>query len=316
MADSISGSACDPGVRFLDGSVVGVTVRKRTLLSGAVAFAVIAAVGVVLGLRHNGPLRLTPSCRVEAGGDEQLKPVTLDPDQMANAATIAAVGIRRKMPEQAVVVALATAFQESKLRNLRGGDRDSIGLFQQRPSMGWGSPQEIQDPRYAAGKFYDALRRVRGWQQMRVTEAAQRVQRSAHPEAYEKWADDATVLATALSGQAVGAVACALRAKPVVRGVAATTGLTESLSLDWGSLDTVTSPVAGQPALSLSVVSDRTGWQYAHWLVSHAADRGVKRVLFADREWTLDDGRWTKVRQREAAGTGRVVAEVFGDRDK
>jgi hypothetical protein len=297
--------------------VVGVTVRKRTLLSGAVAFAVIAGLGVFLGLRGNGPLRVAPSCRVEAGdGDEQLKPVTLDPDQMANAATIAAVGIRRKMPEQAVVVALATAFQESKLRNLPNGDRDSIGLFQQRPSMGWGTPEEIRDQRYAAGKFYDALRKVRGWQQMRVTEAAQRVQRSAHPEAYEKWSDEATVLATALSGQATGAVACALRTKPAVRGVAAATGLTESLSLDWGSLDTVTSAVAGQPALSLPVVSDRTGWQYAHWLVSHAADRGIKRVLFADREWSVDDGHWTRVRKRDAPAAGRVVAEVFSDQDK
>jgi hypothetical protein len=298
---------------------VGVTVRKRTLLSGAVAFAVIAGLGIFLGLRNNGPLSPAPSCRVEAGGDagEQLKPVTLDPDQMANAATIAAVGIRREMPERAVVVALATAFQESKLRNLPNGDRDSIGLFQQRPSMGWGTPEDIRDPRYAAGKFYDGLRKVRGWQQMRVTDAAQRVQRSAHPDAYEKWADEATVLTTALSGQATGAVACALRTRPVIRGVAAATGLTESLSLDWGSsLETATSAIAGQPALSLAVVSDRTGWQYAHWLVSHAADRGIKRVLFADREWSVDDGQWTRVRKRDAPAAGRVVAEVFGDQDK
>src|SRR5262245_60768023 len=90
--------------------------------------------------------------------------VTLDPAQMANAATIAAVGIRRGMPDRAVVVALATSLQESKLRNLAGGDRDSVGLFQQRPSQGWGSREEIADPRYAAGKFYAALMRVRGWE--------------------------------------------------------------------------------------------------------------------------------------------------------
>jgi hypothetical protein len=286
------------------------------LLSGAVAFAVIAGLGVFLGLRNDGPLGLGPSCRVEAGGDAggQFRPVRLDPEQMANAATIAAVGIRREMPERAVVVALATAFQESKLENLNYGDRDSLGLFQQRPSMGWGTPEQVRDPRYAAGKFYDALRKVRGWEQMRVTDAAQRVQRSAHPDAYEKWADEATVLATALSGQAMGAVACALRDKPVVRGAAAAAGLTESLSLDWGALDAVTSAATRQPGLSLSVVDDRAGWQYAHWLVSHAADRGVKRVLFAGREWTVKDGIWTAARAREAT-TGRVVAEVFGDRD-
>lgn len=296
--------------------------RRRTLLSGAVAFAVIAGLGVFLGLREHGRLGLVPSCRVEARGTsdpqsgQPLKPVTLDPDQMANAATIAAVGIRRKLPEQAVVVALATAFQESKLRNLRGGDRDSVGLFQQRPSMGWGTPEQIRDPRYAAGKFYDALRKVRGWQQMRVTEAAQKVQRSAHPEAYQKWADEAIVLAAALSGQAGGAVACELRGKPVIRGVAAATGLTESMTLDWGSLDAATSADAGQPALTLAVASERTGWQYAHWLVSHAADRGVKRVRFAGREWTVDEGRWKRVRKSSGAAAGQVVAELFRDLDK
>src|SRR6188768_4086943 len=113
---------------------------------------------------------------------------------MANAATIAAVGLTKKVPDRAIVVALATSLQESKLENLSGGDRDSIGLFQQRPSQGWGKPEQISDPRYAATKFYNALLKVKNWQGMRVTEAAQRVQRSAFPEAYEKWADDAQVL--------------------------------------------------------------------------------------------------------------------------
>ena len=114
---------------------------------------------------------------------------------MANAATIAAVGLRRKLPDQAVVVALATALQESKLENLDGGDRDSVGLFQQRPSQGWGAPDQLQDPRYASTKFYNALLKIKNWQELRVTEAAQRVQRSAFPEAYDKWADEALVLA-------------------------------------------------------------------------------------------------------------------------
>jgi hypothetical protein len=299
---------------------VGVTVRRQALLSGAVAFAVIAGFGVFLGLRNNGPVGIGASCRVATGGDSggdsggEFRPVTLEPEQMANAATIAAVGIRRKMPERAVVVALATAFQESKLQNLNYGDRDSLGLFQQRPSMGWGTPEQVRDPRYAAGKFYDALRKVRGWQQMRITDAAQRVQRSAHPDAYEKWADEATVLATALSGQASGAVTCALRDKPAIRDAAAAAGLTESLSLDWGELAAVTSAAARRPSLSLRVGDDRAGWQYAHWLVSHAAERGVKRVHFAGREWTVEEGTWTRSGAR-AAAAGRVVAEVFGDRD-
>jgi hypothetical protein len=300
--------------------LVGVTVRKRSLVAGAVALAVVAGLGIYLGLRNSG-LHTRPSCTVQAGGassgetGKPLKPVTLDPEQMANAATIAAVGIRREMPERAIVVALATAFQESKLRNLPHGDRDSVGLFQQRPSMGWGTPQEILDPRYSAGKFYDALGKVRGWQQMEITVAAQRVQRSAHPTAYQQWADKSTVLATALFGQATSAVACALRNRPAVRGAAAAAGLTESLSQDWGNLDEIIS-AAQHPGLSLAVSSDRAGWQYAHWLVSHAADRGIKRVRFADSEWTVKDGTWTVARPSEAAGAGRVVAEVFGDQDR
>ena len=114
--------------------------------------------------------------------------VRLDAEQMANAATVAAVGIRRGVVPRAIIVALAVALQESKLRNLdhqgSRNDHDSLGLFQQRPSQGWGSEDQIMDPRYAADRFYTALLRVRGWEKMRVTEAAQRVQRSAYPEAY------------------------------------------------------------------------------------------------------------------------------------
>lgn len=297
--------------------------RKRTLLVGGVAILLVAGLGVYVG-RHTWtgrlPLAIGPSCTVRADGtatpetaDGELKPVILDPDQMANAATIAAVGIRREMPARAVVVALATAFQESKLRNLPDGDRDSIGLFQQRPSTGWGTPEQISDPRYAAGEFYDALRKVRGWQEMRITDAAQRVQRSAHPEAYEKWSDESTVLAAALLGQASGAVACSLRDEPAVRGVAAAASLTESLSLDWGALKPIASAAAQSPGLSLAVTSDQTGWRYAHWLVSHAAERGIKRVLFGDQQWTGRDGEWKRVPTDAAATDGHVVAEVFAD---
>src|SRR4051794_32022458 len=136
---------------------------------------------------------------------------------MANAATITAVGVRRSMPERAVVIALATALQESKLENREDGDRDSLGLFQQRPSQGWGTADKIQDPRYAADRFYSALKRVKGWKSMRVTDAAQRVQRSAYPDAYERWADDAAVLTRALTGRATGAVACTVTGDPVLR---------------------------------------------------------------------------------------------------
>jgi murein DD-endopeptidase MepM/ murein hydrolase activator NlpD len=125
-----------------------------------------------------------------------------DRDQVANANTIITVGARRGIPLRGWVIALATAMQESGLRNLPGGDRDSVGLFQQRPSQGWGSPPQLHDPVYAAGKFYDKLTTISGWPQMPLTEATQAVQRSAYPDAYAKWEDDATALATAITGAA------------------------------------------------------------------------------------------------------------------
>ena len=93
--------------------------------------------------------------------------------------------MRRGLPARAASIALATAYQESKLRNLDHGDRDSLGLFQQRPSQGWGTAEQLQDPYYAVNAFYDALVKVDGYQAMRITEAAQKVQRSGFPEAYE-----------------------------------------------------------------------------------------------------------------------------------
>ncbi|RNH99676.1 NlpC/P60 family protein [Micromonospora aurantiaca] len=121
-------------------------------------------------------------------------------EQTANAAVIVTVGAERTVPPRGWVIALATAMQESTLRNLAGGDRDSVGLFQQRPSQGWGTPTQLHDPRYAAGQFYTRLLAVNGWQAMALTDAAQAVQRSVFPGAYAKWEDDAIALLRVLTG--------------------------------------------------------------------------------------------------------------------
>ena len=142
------------------------------------------------GKRTTSKASATATVGTPASVASDLTEVTLVPARMANAATIAAVGLIRGVPRRALVVALATALQESKLDNLTGGDRDSVGLFQQRPSQGWGTVEQIADPRYAANAFYTALLKVHGWQNMRVTDAAQAVQRSAYPEAYQQWAAD------------------------------------------------------------------------------------------------------------------------------
>jgi hypothetical protein len=272
-----------------------------------VVLVLLGALGVVIGVNsiHGKLPHLGPECTVKADGE-----VALDFTQMANAATIAAVGVRRKMPERAVVVALATALQESKLENRDYGDRDSLGLFQQRPSQGWGAADKLQDPRYAANKFYSALKKVKGWKAMRVTDAAQKVQKSAYPNAYEKWADESAVLARALTGKATGAVACTVSGKPVLRGAAAAAALTEGLKLDWGSgmATVVADPGAG---FTVDVSDPSAGWRYAHWLVSHASGTGLERVRFADLQWQAAEGQWQPVTTDRGAAERRVIAHVF-----
>ena len=272
--------------------------------------ALVGTAGLVVAVNSgHGTLphlpRLGPECTVRANGE-----VTMDFVQMANAATITAVGVRRNMPERAVVIALATALQESKLENLEDGDRDSIGLFQQRPSQGWGPADKIQDPRYSADKFYTALLKVKGWKKMRVTEAAQKVQRSAFPNAYEKWADESAVLARALTGKATGAVACTVSGDPVLRGAAAATALTKGLKLDWGAGLAKVEP-ASADGLTVDVTNPSAGWQYAHWLVSHASGTGLERVSFANLEWHAAVGKWQPVTADGGANERKVIAEVF-----
>ena len=279
--------------------------RKPIVL--VVVLALVGALGVVIAVSsiHGSLPHLGPECTVRADGE-----VTLDSVQMANAATITAVGVRRKMPERAVVIALATALQESKLENRDHGDRDSLGLFQQRPSQGWGTAEKIQDPRYAADRFYSALKKVKGWKKLRVTEAAQKVQRSAYPNAYEKWADESAVLARALTGKATGAVECTVSGEPVLRGAAAAAALTEGLKLDWGS---GMAPVQSEPAdgLTVDVADPSAGWRYAHWLVSHASSTGLERVRFADLEWKAAGGKWQPVTAGRGGNERKVIAEVF-----
>jgi hypothetical protein len=286
---------------------------KGRPIAVAAVLALVGALGVVVAVGSwDGKLPNLPNlpslgreCVVRADGE-----VTLDSAQMANAATISAIGVRQKMPERAIVIALATAFQESHLENRDDGDRDSVGLFQQRPSQGWGSAEQIQDPRYSATRFYAALKKIKGWKKMRVTDAAQRVQRSAYPNAYEKWATESAVLTKALVGQATGAVACTFGGEPVVRGAEAAAALAKGLRLDWGS-GLPTEAAAASAGLTLDVTDARAGWRYAHWLVAHASENGVERVRFADLEWHAPTGDWERAADSRAAGSTRVVAEVF-----
>lgn len=135
-----------------------------------------------------------------SGGTASAGIADLSAAQLANARIIAQVGVNMGVPMPGETIAIATAMQESNLQNLNYGDRDSLGLFQQRPSQGWGSPAQILDPVYAAGKFYTQLLQVPGWRSMPTTVAAQTVQQSAFPDAYAKWQGAAQALAQEFTG--------------------------------------------------------------------------------------------------------------------
>lgn len=134
----------------------------------------------------------------------------LSQESIRMAAIIIAVGRERGVAPRGWIIAVATALQESNLSNLGdlgdNNDHDSLGLFQQRPSQGWGTPEQIKDPRYAAGKFYEHLVKVENWASLPLTQAAQAVQRSAYPDAYAKHERLATEIVNALSPGAGSAV--------------------------------------------------------------------------------------------------------------
>jgi hypothetical protein len=182
-------------------TAVGRRRRRRDVGLGWWA-VVLVVLAVVTGLAWQADAIPTPTpparCAVATAG------FSLSPEQAANARTIASVAAARHLPERAVVIALATALQETHLRNLPYGDRDSLGLFQQRPSQGWGTPAQVQDPAYAAGRFFDHLVQIPGWQTGQLTVVADAVQRSAFPAAYGRWEDEAQAIAAALSAGALG----------------------------------------------------------------------------------------------------------------
>jgi cell wall-associated NlpC family hydrolase len=156
------------------------------LKAGAVVLAVILVIPIMfagaLSALFGNP---TSNMDCTVGGNSSAAGVAgYGAEQLANAAVIVEVGKQLTVPEHGQMVAIATAMQESRLRNLDHGDRDSLGLFQQRPSQGWGTPAQIMNPTYAATQFYEHLLATPGWQQMSVNDAAQAVQRSGTPNAY------------------------------------------------------------------------------------------------------------------------------------
>lgn len=203
---------------------------------------------------------------------------TLTAEQAQNAAIEAAVAYQLGLPDHAVTVALATSLQESGLHNLPYGDADSVGLFQQRPSQGWGTKTQILDPIFAATAFYQAFARVPGWQSMPVTEAAQSVQHSAAPDAYAAWGPEARALAVALTAEIPAGMSCRLASFRGSRPPA-------------GALNSAARQEFGHNLLGVELPTT-TGWRVATWAEAHASAYHIKRIRFANEQWTPKSASW------------------------
>jgi hypothetical protein len=249
--------------------------------------------GVAYGVSRHGSHddETLGQCTTKVG---RLKVVVSGP-QARNAALISGISIRRGMPAHAATIALAAALQESKLYNLRGGDRDSLGLFQQRPSQGWGTPHEILDPVHATNAFYDALVRVDGYQTLPVTEAAQEVQRSGFPSAYAVYENDARAMASALTGFSPAAFWCHVpeptgSEPPAARRAIA---VRRALAPAFGRVQVT---VATGSHVQVVASSPPRGWATASYLVSRAAALGITSVTYAGRAWDAgSDAGWHAV---------------------
>jgi hypothetical protein len=219
-----------------------------------------------------------PSCRATALGQG----VTFTPEQSANAATITAIALKRGLPARAATIANATAIQESKLRNIKFGDRDSLGLFQQRPSQGWGTEAQILDPVYATNKFYDALVKIDGYQNMEITKVAQQVQRSGSPTAYADHEEEGRVLASTLAGHSPGGIGCRLDAATVsIPAATLAAHLTAELGVP-ATVDGTRVRVTGRNA--------QEAWAAGSWAVTHAEVDGITSITVGARSWTRARG--------------------------
>jgi hypothetical protein len=282
---------------------------RRATGAALIGAAILLVVGAVwFGVSRSGFDLVKPDCTAEVDGHR----VELEREQAENAALITAISVRRDLPARAASIALAAAYQESDLFNIEHGDRDSLGIFQQRPSQGWGTEEQIMDPVFATNAFYDALVKVDGYGQMEITEAAQEVQRSGFPTAYADHEDDARALASALTGHSPEAFTCQISDGVETAGASLNdSGLTEraeavrrealgafgdlkiggftpggvksghmegSAHYDGRAVDIFVRPINADNKVR--------GWAMAQYFVAQAERLRIKTVIFDDRIWT------------------------------
>lgn len=287
-------------------------------------FVVIAA-GTIIALTTYSASRRTGTCTASGLGTTH----AYSTEQTANAALISALAVDRSMPPRAASIALATAYQESKLTNLKGGDRDSLGLFQQRPSQGWGTPDQIMDPIHATDAFYDALQKLPDYTTMSLNDAAQKVQRSGHPQAYADHETEGRIFASALTGHSGANLVCDIAAPD---GAASPETVRAQVARQFPRLTSagrVTTALAsarrsapelpdhaGATALVIDPHGDTTrGWALANWAVAQAADGSVVQVSYQGRAWqraskeNTTPGSWAHLTGGDAT---RVVVVLSG----
>ncbi len=287
--------------------------RSRSGFALIVVLVVLVTGVVVVALlgRSGKQLFAGDQCTAVVNGAD----ATLDLEQARYASIIVAGSVKHDMPPRAATIALATAFQESGIRNLDHGHHDSLGLFQQRPSMGWGTEAQIMDPYYATDRFYAALAKIADYSDLAVTAAAQRVQRSAYGDAYAKHESRARILASAMTGQTPAAFTCTV----AHAGPTWTTGeLVDNAGRAFGSRIAASVAAGGAtvrvPAASAATAAERTQvrWAVAQWAVANAAQAPIATVRTNNQVWTRTsaaDGWKPDPGQRSP---GRVTIEVSG----
>lgn len=294
------------------GSFLGVPSKRKPAARSDWRSGSAAGIVVILIVAFIAYLALKPSVQppqrmtvcVAGPGDRALE---LSTSQAAIAATIAGVAARRHMPTRAVAIAYATALQESKLANLSYGDLDSVGVFQQRPSQGWGTAKQIENPVYATTRFFEALAAVPSYLHLPIYVAAQAVQHSADGSAYAQYAGMGSELAAAFSGSSPRQVWCTYGSAP---GRARLAAASSTLISTFGPLP---SHASGDPARTVIVSNSRQGWAVASWLVSNAPQYGITFVRYQGYQWLgfRGAGHWTT---EPNAGRVRAApsAVVFG----
>jgi hypothetical protein len=284
---------------------------RRPLIVIAV-LAVLLAIGAYAAYtayqRYIVQLLTVPGCQAGTGPDA----IPLDFGQASDAAVIAGVAARDRLPAQALTIAYATAFQESKLENLSYGDRDSVGIFQQRPSQGWGSRAQLEDPAYATRAFFNALVKVPHWTTIPVYQAAQEVQHSADGFAYQQYADTGAQLAAAYTATP-HAVTCwynpaAQAASQNVSTRLNLAGAAQAMADTFGqpgSDGVVTRVTRARSAQSMTVTAAAgQGWTIANWLVANASSYGITQISYGKYQWTarLSESSWQSAPGRSAGG--------------